>query len=172
MNDQPIEELAEKATLVKQDDKYMKIALPDYTTDIQFEIDGDTLLEPEEDSEEAQTLYDIILYKTSYKPENPQRETKPSSPTESESSGEETPTEYTHISGSESEWPIEIIRSRTVPQDIVQDLPQYIEDRLGKDGYKYYVEEMGGSLSLSEGSKERWRIFKDGTVTVEPVTED
>lgn len=163
----PLDELAQKSTIVYRDDE-IGVATPDHTT-YRFTLDEDTetvLYDPEEESEKAEKVYQLVLSETKYQAEESFQESQ--TETETESQQKNSPTDTT----SNTEWPIEIRKEREVPESLVQNLPQHIENLIQADGYKYYVEEMGGSLQFKKRIVEKWEIYQDGSVVVSVIEDE
>ena len=153
-------ELSSKSTIVHREG-LVEVATPDHET-YQFSIEDGVVKYDEGNTPTAKKVYQLVLSETDYQ-EDPSFNNTETTSTKTETA-EKTPT-----TSNPSEWPIEIVRERTVPEELVQELPKQIESIVQEDGYKYYVEEMGGSLSFNNTVTEKWEIYQDGSVVVSVV---
>ena len=162
----PLSELANKSTIVNRTGM-IEVATPDHET-YQFTLEDNTVKFDVTDTPEARQVYGLVLSETDYD-KDPEFQEKEEEEKEEQAENNHTDSQSTSktlSTTSDGEWPIEITRTRTVPEDLVQELPPEIETIVQEDGYQYYVEEMGGNLSFKETVTEVWRIYEDGSVEV------
>lgn len=161
----PLSELASKSTIVNRTGM-VEVATPNHNT-YQFSIEDNTVKFDVSDTPEARQVYGLVLSETDYdKDPDFQEQDEEEEPSSEPTSTDDKSSSTTLSTTSDGTWPIEITRTRTVPEELVQELPPEIENIVQEDGYRYYVEEMGGNLSFKQTVTEVWRIYEDGSVEV------